>query len=58
MMDKLTGFADYFRKIPAAFLVAIVSVLGLILFLPEQYAKTLASFHPETPCKKGLFHGL
>lgn len=42
MMDKLTGFADYFRKIPAAFLVAIVSVLGLILFLPEEYAKTLA----------------
>ncbi len=42
MMDKLTGFADYFRKIPAAFLVAIVSVLGLILFLPEEYAKILA----------------
>ena len=42
MMEKLTGFADYFRKIPAAFLVAIVSVLGLILFLPEEYAKTLA----------------
>lgn len=41
-MDKLPGFADYFRKIPAAFLVAIVSVLGLILFLPEEYAKTLA----------------
>lgn len=41
-MDKLTGLADYFRKIPAAFLVAIVSVLGLILFLPEQHAKTLA----------------
>lgn len=42
MMEKLTGFADYFRKIPSAFLVAIVSVLGLILFLPEEYAKTLA----------------
>jgi len=42
MMEKLTGFADYFRKIPAAFLVAIVSVLGLILFVPEEYAKTLA----------------
>lgn len=41
-MDKLTGFADYFRKIPAAFLVAIVSVLGLILFLPDETAKTLA----------------
>ncbi len=42
MMDKLTGFTDYFRKIPAAFLVAIVSVLGLILFLPEETAKTVA----------------
>ena len=42
MMDKLTSFADYFRKIPAAFLVAIVSVLGLILFLPESYAKIVA----------------
>jgi|TARA_B110000259_G_C13924982_1_gene366413 hypothetical protein len=42
MIEKLTGFADYFRKIPAAFLVAIVSVLGLILFLPEEYTKTLA----------------
>ena len=42
MMDKLTGFADYFRKIPVAFLMAIVSVLGLILFLPEEIAKTLA----------------
>ncbi len=42
MIEKLTGFTDYFRKIPAAFLVAIVSVLGLILFLPEEYATTLA----------------
>lgn len=42
MMEKLTGFTDYFRKIPAAFLVAIVSVLGLILFLPKEYATTLA----------------
>ena len=41
-MDKLAGFADDFRKIPAAFLVAIVSVLGFILFLSEEYAKTLA----------------
>jgi len=41
-MDKLTGCADYFRKIPAAFLVAIVSVLGIILFVPEEIAKTLA----------------
>ena len=42
MMEKLTGFADYFTKIPAAFLVAIVVVLGLILYLPEEHAKTLA----------------
>jgi hypothetical protein len=44
MMDKLTGFTDYFRKIPAAFLVAIVSVLALILFIPDEQAKTLAVF--------------
>jgi hypothetical protein len=42
MIDKLTGVADYFRKIPAAFLVAIVTVLALILFLPENLAKELA----------------
>jgi hypothetical protein len=42
MIDKLTGFADYFRKIPAAFLVAIVCVLALILFIPDEIAKTLA----------------
>jgi hypothetical protein len=41
-MGKLTGFADYFRKVPAAFLVAIVTVLALILFLPEEYAKAIA----------------
>ncbi len=41
-MEKLTEFAEYFRKIPAAFLVAILSVLGLILFLPEDYARTVA----------------
>jgi len=42
MMEKLTSLADYFRRIPAAFLVAIVTVLGLILFLPEEYAKIVA----------------
>lgn len=41
-MDKLTSLADYFRKVPIAFLVAIISVLGLILFLPVEIAKTLA----------------
>ena len=42
MIDKLTNFTDYFRKIPVAFLVAIISVLGLTLFLPEKTAITLA----------------
>ncbi|CAJ1762150.1 hypothetical protein PEKONANI_00066 [Aeromonas jandaei] len=42
MFDKLTEFSDYFIKIPAAFLVAIISVLGLILFLPEEHSKILA----------------
>lgn len=42
MIDKLTGIADYFRKIPVAFLVAIVCVLWLILFLPLETAKILA----------------
>jgi len=42
MIKKITEFTDYFRKIPAAFLVAIVTVLALILFLPEQYAKIVA----------------
>lgn len=42
MIDKLTGLTDYFRKIPAVFLVAIVTVLALILYLPDNHAKTLA----------------
>ncbi|MCA0973108.1 superinfection exclusion B family protein [Halomonas denitrificans] len=42
MLERLTSVADYFRNIPAAFLVAIVTVLGLILFLPEEYAKIVA----------------
>ena len=42
MLQKITNFAEFFRKIPSAFLVAIVSVLGLILFIPEELAKTLA----------------
>ncbi|MEK9629599.1 MAG: super-infection exclusion protein B [Nitrospinota bacterium] len=43
-MDKLTGLADYFRKVPIAFLVAIISVVGLILFLPKEIAETLAVY--------------
>lgn len=41
-MEKLTELVEYFRKIPAAFLVATLFVLGLILFLPENYAQTVA----------------
>lgn len=41
-MEKITGFTDYFRKLPAAFLVSIVCVLTIILFLPEKHAATLA----------------
>ena len=42
MIEKLTKFTDYFRKVPAAFLVAIISVLCLILFLADDIAETLA----------------
>lgn len=41
-MEKITGIADLFRKIPAAFLVAVITVLLLILFLPENIAKILS----------------
>lgn len=41
-MDKITAIAEYFRKVPAAFLVAVLTTLGLVLFLPEHYAKVLA----------------
>jgi len=42
MTEKLMRVTDYFRKIPVAFLIAIIFVLGLILFLPSEIAKTLA----------------
>lgn len=38
----MTSLTEYLQKIPAAFLVAILSVLALILFLPFDYAKTLS----------------
>jgi hypothetical protein len=41
-MKKVTEISEYFRKIPVPFLVAIISVLALILFLPDPVAKTLA----------------
>lgn len=42
MFDKFTNIADYFRKIPTAFLLSIIIVIGLILFLPDETAKTLS----------------
>ena len=42
MMEKLMAFTDYFRKIPVVFLVAIVCMLGIVLFIPEEYANILA----------------
>ena len=41
-MDVITGVAEFFRKVPAAFLVAITCVLGLILFLPDSLAVKVA----------------
>lgn len=41
-MDVITGVAEFFRKVPAAFLVAITCVLGLILFLPDSMAVKMA----------------
>ena len=43
-MEAFTKLADYFRKIPPAFLLAIATILGLIRFLPEEMAKTLAVY--------------
>ncbi len=42
MLDKVTGFMDYFRKIPATFLVAMIVVVGIILFVPDSIAESLA----------------
>ena len=41
-MEIITGFIDFLRKIPTAFLVAIAFVLALILFLPESMAEKVA----------------
>ena len=37
-----TTIIDYFRKIHIAFLIAIITIISLILFIPEEIAKTLA----------------
>lgn len=41
-MDVVTGLAEFLRKVPAAFLVAITCVLSLILFLPDDTAQKVA----------------
>ena len=41
-MDKWTAIVEYFRKIPAAFLLALLATLALILFIPSKYASALA----------------
>ena len=41
-MDQLSTLAEYLQKIPPAFLVAVSTVLGLILFLPQKTANILA----------------
>lgn len=42
MLDKLPSLAEYLRKIPAAFLVAIACALGIVLFASDKVAVTLA----------------
>lgn len=41
-MEKWTAIVEYFRKVPAAFLVAVLVTLGLVLFVPDKYAQILA----------------
>lgn len=41
-MKKLTDISEYFRKVPVPFLIAIISVLMLMLFIPESLAKIVA----------------
>lgn len=41
-MGKWTAIIEYFRKVPPAFLVAVLVTLGLVLFVPDMYAQTLA----------------
>jgi len=41
-MEAITRIADVLRKIPAAFLVALLTVVAIILFLPEKQAEVLA----------------
>lgn len=42
MIDKALNGLDQLRKIPTGFLLALCVVLGLLLFLPDQTAETLA----------------
>ena len=43
-MKKFTDISEYFRKVPIPFLIAIVSVLALVLFIPKSIAETLAVY--------------
>jgi len=54
MTEKITQLSEYFRKIPMAFLVAINTVLSIIIFIPESYAKALAVFDFRTEYRKFL----
>lgn len=36
------NYTDFFKKIPMVFLIAIIFVIGVILFIPEELAKILA----------------
>jgi len=42
MIDKFKDVAEYLSKIPLAFLIAILSFLGITLFSPEYVAEKLA----------------
>lgn len=41
-MEKWTSIVEYVRKVPLAFVIAVLSSLSLILFAPDQYAKILS----------------
>ncbi len=42
MLDTLKFIVQNYKKVPAPFLAVVLIMSGLILFLPENFAKTLA----------------
>ena len=42
MIDKLTSITEFLLKIPAALLAAFIVTISIILFVPEDTAKTLS----------------